>query len=293
MYTYNSFLNTKKYHLNENQVKIDQEEAVSRAIAEEKIIITDVPFPEGSWKWNRDSGDVDFGFDVKINDNIPIRSLKELGFTFGKVGGNFDCSGTEITDLIGSPKSCKNFDASNTNLKSLEGSPYMVYNFDVISCLIGSLKGAPKFVFGDFDLSNNMITDISGGPFLISGKINLLGNNWGKPNQVNYQLFRDMHKFITGEYMKVSPRYAAEGVEEALQSKEYFINILSENVDYVQFFKEYYNADLADPIIKLNPGPAILNSIRNNLPLVWEEIIKIQGEDSGHKTAADLGDLGF
>jgi hypothetical protein len=293
MYTYNSFLNTKKYPLNENQVKIDQEEAVSRAIAEEKIILEDIPFPEGAWKWNRDSGDIDFDFGVRINDDLPIKSLKELGFTFGKVGGDFDCSGTEITNLIGSPKSCKGFNASNTNLKSLKGSPYSVYNFDISNSLIGSLKGAPRFVFGDFNLKNNMITDVSDGPFLISGSIDLSGNNYGKPNPVNYQLFRDMHKFIMGEYMKVSPRYAAEGVEEALQSKEYFINILSENIDYVQFFKEYYNADLADHIIKLNPSPSILNSIRNNLPLVWEQIIRIQGEDSGHKTAADLGDLGF
>jgi hypothetical protein len=37
----------------------------------------------------------------------------------------------------------------------------------------------------------------------------------------------------------------------------------------------------------------VLNSIRNNLPLVWEEITKIHGEDSGYKTSADLGELGF
>jgi hypothetical protein len=169
----------------------------------------------------------------------------------------------------------------------------MVYNFDVISCLIGSLKGAPKFVFGDFDLSNNMITDISGGPFLISGKINLLGNNWGKPNQVNYQLFRDMHKFIMGEYMNATPRYAIEAVEKAIRDKEYFINILSENSDYIQYFKEYYTADLADVIINLNLDPAVLTSIRKNLPIVWEKIMKTQGRGTGHEILADLGEFGF
>jgi hypothetical protein len=160
--------------------------------------------------------------------------------------------------------------------------------------LIGSLKGAPRFVFGDFNLKNNMITDISDGPFLISGSINLSGNNYGKPNQPNYKLFHNMHKFIKYEYMRVTPRYAVEDVEEAIQSKEYFINILSEDINYAQFFKGMISdTDLADAIIKLNPSPEVLNSIRNNLPLVWDEIIKTQGEDSGYKTSADLGELGF
>ena len=294
MFTYNSFLNTKKYSLNENQLKMDQEEAVSRAIAEEKIILADIPFPEGAWKWNKDSGDIDFDFGVIINNDIQIRSIKDLGFTFGKVGGDFDCSGSEIVNLLGAPKICKSFDASNTNLKSLKGSPYMVESFDVSSALIGSLKGAPRFVFGDFNLKNNMITDISDGPFLISGSINLSGNNYGKPNQPNYKLFHNMHKFIMGEYMTITPRYAVEAVEKAIQSKEYFINILSEDINYAQFFKGMISdTDLADAIIKLNLSPGVLNSIRNNLPLVWDEIIKTQGEDSGYKTSADLGELGF
>jgi|694.fasta_scaffold00852_47 hypothetical protein len=293
MYTYNSFLNTKKYDLNENLLKTDQEEAVSRAIAEKKIILTDVPF-YNSWKLNNDSNDIDFAYNVTINNDIEIKSIKDLGFTFGKVGGNFDCSGSEILNLLGAPKSCKSFDASSTNLKSLKGSPYMVENFDVSNSLIGSLKGAPRFVFGDFNLKNNMITDISDGPFLISGSIDLSGNNYGKPNKPDYKLFRNMHKFIMGEYMTVTPKYAVEAVEEAIQSKEYFINILSEDINYAQFFKGMISdTDLADAIVKLNPSPGVLNSIRNNLPLVWEEITKIHGEDSGYKTSADLGELGF
>jgi hypothetical protein len=243
---------------------------------------------------NNDSNDIDFAYNVTINNDIEIKSIKDLGFTFGKVGGNFDCSGSEILNLLGAPKSCKSFDASSTNLKSLKGSPYMVENFDVSNSLIGSLKGAPRFVFGDFNLKNNMITDISDGPFLISGSIDLSGNNYGKPNKPDYKLFRNMHKFIMGEYMTVTPKYAVEAVEEAIQSKEYFINILSEDINYAQFFKGMISdTDLADAIVKLNPSPGVLNSIRNNLPLVWEEITKIHGEDSGYKTSADLGELGF
>jgi hypothetical protein len=170
----------------------------------------------------------------------------------------------------------------------------MVENFDVSNSLIGSLKGAPRFVFGDFNLKNNMITDISDGPFLISGSIDLSGNNYGKPNKPDYKLFRNMHKFIMGEYMTVTPKYAVEAVEEAIQSKEYFINILSEDINYAQFFKGMISdTDLADAIIKLDTSPGVLNSIRNNLPLVWDEVIKKQGEDSGYKTSADLGELGF
>ena len=300
MYTYNSFLNTKKYSLNENLLKMDQEEAISQAIADGKITVRDEHGlnRKSTFKSylnrNEDSGLIDFDISVVINNDIQIRSIKDLGFTFGSVSGNFDCSGSEIVNLLGAPKSCLDFNASNTNLKSLKGSPYMVESFDVSNSLIGSLKGSPRFVFGDFNLKNNMITDISDGPFLISGSINLSGNNYGKPNQPNYQLFRDMHKFIMGEYMTVAPRYAVEAVEEAIRSKEYFINILSEDINYAQFFKGMISdTDLADAIIKLDTSPGVLNSIRNNLPLVWDEVIKKQGEDSGYKTSADLGELGF
>lgn len=290
MYTYNSFLNTKKYGLNENQLKIDQEGAVSRAIKYEEIILTDdVNDSRNSWAWNEKSGAVDFDCNVRIDDDLQIKSLKDLGFRFGRVKGDFDCSGLEIVNLEGSPKTCRGFNAGNSNLKSLVGSPYVVENFEVNNCLIGSLEGSPRFVFGDFNLSNNMITDISGGPFLISGSINLMGN--GFPH--NFKLFKDMHKFIMGEYMNATPKYAIEAVEKAIRDKEYFINILTENSDYIQYFKKYYTADLADAITKLNLDPSVLNSIRKNLPLVWDEISKIYGEDSGYKTSADLGELGF
>jgi hypothetical protein len=290
MYTYDSFLNTKKHSLNENQLKIDQEGAVSRAIKYEEIILTDdINDSRNSWAWNEKTGAVDFDCNVRIDDDLQIKSLKDLGFKFGRVKGDFDCSGLEIVNLEGSPKTCRGFNAGNSNLKSLIGSPYMVENFEVNNCLIGSLEGSPRFVFGDFNLSNNMITDISEGPFLISGSINLMGN--GFPH--NFKLFRDMHKFIAREYMNINFKSAMDLVSAEVSNKEYFINILIENIGYVQFFKEYYNADLAHAIIKLKPSPEVLNSIRNNLPLVWEEITKIYGEDSGYKTAADLGELGF
>lgn len=289
MYTYNSFLNTKKYVLNENLLKTNQEEAVSQAIADEKIIITDVPFPENSWGWNEDSGGIDFKFGVKINDDLKIKSLKDLGFTFGRVKGDFDCSGLEIVNLEGSPKSCKTFIASNSDLKSLKGSPYAVENFEATNCLLGSLKGSPRFVFGDFNLSNNMITDLSGGPLLISGSISLLGN--GYPH--DFKLFKNMHKFIMEEYMNVTPKHAIRDIEKALLDNEYFAKIISNDLNYIQYIKDYDDSDLAEGILKLKPNPTLLSSIKNNLPLVWEEILKIRGKDSGYETMSDLGDLGF
>ena len=268
----------------------ESEEAVAKAIEEGKIKVGNKFYqaPGGSWRFNRSTGFMDFDVDVAVVDGVE-GSLKDLGFTFGKIKGDFDCSGLSIKNLEGSPESCKSFIAGDSDLKSLVGSPYAVENFDVNNCLIGSLKGSPRFVFGDFNLSNNMITDLSGGPLLISGTINLLGN--GYPH--DFKLFKNMHKFIMEEYMNVTPKNAIKDIEKALYDNEYFAKILSSDLNYIQFIKEYDNADLAEGILKMKPSESLLSSIRTNLPLVWEEIIKINRGDSGHDVIADLGDLGF
>ena len=302
MYTYNSFLSSKNSKLNENQLKIDQEEAVGRAIEEGKIIVGKKIYhaPGGSWRWNEASGGVDFDTNVRVDYEAPIKKLTDLGFSFGHIKGDFDCHGSSIESLEGSPKSCYDFNASDSDLKSLEGSPYRVNNFNAQNCLIRSLEGSPRFIFGDFNLTNNMITDLSGGPFLISGSIGLLSNGFFSTMQKDassynkVKLFHDMHKFIMGEYMNINLKNTVKDVEKDIYNNEYFPKILLKSLDYIQFIKGYDDGDLAEGILKLDPTPTFLSTIKKNLPLVWKEIINIKGGDSeGYETSADLGDLGF
>lgn len=287
MYTFNSFLNTKKSSLNENLSKLNQEEAVIRAVDKGKLLGADAK-TGGNWKFNESSNCVDFDTSIEIMD-YSIKSLNDLGFVFGDVEGDFNCSGIEIDNLEGSPKICETFIASNSNLTSLKGCPYVVENFEVNNCLLRSLKESPRFIFGDFNASNNIIMNLSGGPLLISGGINLKGN--GYPHDFN--LFRNMHKFIMEEYMNVNPKITIKNIEKALSENEYFAKILSSNLNYIEFIKDYDDANLAEGILKVNPSPTFLSSIKSNLPLVWDEIIKIRGKDSGYETMSDLGDLGF
>ncbi len=302
MYKYNSFINFKNSKLNENQLKTDQEEAVGQAIEDGRIIVGNKIHyaPGGSWGWNEASGGVNFDTKVTINPDFPIKSLTELGFTFGHIKGDFICEGLEIVNLEGSPKSCFDFIMKDSDVRSLKGSPYKVANFDAQNGLIRSLEGAPRFVFGDFNLTNNMITDLSGGPFLISGSIGLLGNgflNLMQKDPSTYskvKLFSEMHKFIMREYMNLNLDRAIKDLEKDFESNEYFAKIILENVDYLQFIKDYESYDLAEGILKLDPPSSLLSNIKNNLPSVWKEILNIRGENiEGYETSADLGDLGF
>jgi hypothetical protein len=302
MYTYNSFLSSKNSKLNENQLKTDQEEAVEQAIERGKIVLGGKNNQDrrNGWRWYGFSQGIHFNVDVKVKYNAVEKSLTELGFTFGNVSGDFDCHGSSIESLEGSPKICHDFNASESDLKSLKGSPSIVTNFDAQNCLITSLEGSPKFVFGDFNLTNNVITDLSGGPLIISGSIGLLGNGFfgamqKDPSAYNtVKLFHEMHKFIVKEYMNVNLSVTKENIEKDLANNEYFPKIISENPDYIQFIKGYDNVDLAKGILKINPTPNFLSTIKKNLPLVWKEIINIKGRDSnGYETSADLGELGF
>ena len=303
MYTYNSFLSSKNFKLNENQLKIDQEEAVGQAIDAGKITVGKKIYhaPGGSWRWNGASGGVDFDTDVRVDYEVNIKHLTELGFSFGHIKGNFNCHGSSIIDLEGSPRSCYDFNASESDLKSLKGSPYVVNGtFDAQNCLLKSLEGSPRFVFGDFNLTNNIVTELGGGPLLISGSIGLLANGFFNSMQKDpstystVKLFHDMHKSILSEYMNINLKTSIKNVESDLYNNEYFPKILLNSLDYIQFIKGYDDGDLAEGILKINPTSTFLSAIKNNLPLVWKEIIKIKGEDSErYEVSADLGELGF
>lgn len=90
---------------------------------------------------------VDWKSDLVIRDK-KIEQLTNGLFTFGEVGGNFDC------------EECR-------NLKTLKGSPQIVHgDFDCRYCVaLESLKGGPKEVGGRFNFTAcNSLTSLEGAP---------------------------------------------------------------------------------------------------------------------------------
>lgn len=106
--------------------------------------------------------------DVDGDVNISLKQLKKIGvqdglrslvngslvyipIRFGKVSGDFNCSGNKLTSLYGAPKEV--------------GEGYYCY-----SNRLTSLDGSPKEVGGQFNCSHNYLTSLEGGPSKVSVK---------------------------------------------------------------------------------------------------------------------------
>ena len=83
-----------------------------------------------------------------------------------RIGGEFDCSGNNLTSLVGAPKIIsEDFNCNDNHLTSLEFAPKSVgYSFQCGENLLTSLQGAPKSVSGFFLCSRNKLTTLEGGP---------------------------------------------------------------------------------------------------------------------------------
>ena len=106
----------------------------------------------GKWSVNR-KGLVD----VERNFWCASQGLENfLGIRFGKVGGNFVCSGNQLTTLEGSPRVVEgNFYCRNNQLRTLEGAPREVG--EVFYCSrnpLISLEGAPEVIEWQFFFKN-------------------------------------------------------------------------------------------------------------------------------------------
>ena len=145
-----------------------------------------------NYKINSD-GSIDVDGDVRILET-PTASLP---LKFGKLSGNFTCSGIFLTSLEGSPHTvgCI-FDCSINELKSLVGGPskadYFKCQANHLTSLVGgpvevklnynccanqltSLNGSPSNV-NDFLCHNNELTTLMGGPISVGGDFICHGN---------------------------------------------------------------------------------------------------------------------
>ncbi len=193
----------------------------------------------GKYDWNPEINGLDFDSELLITQKFKGKSLSELPFKIGDVGGIFDCSGLDnLQNLIGSPRSCFDFCASYCALTSLAGAPEIVNTFNVENNLLTSLKFGPKYVFGNFDIRDNMLSDLDFGPRLILGEVKMLGNR-KKLGGVEYSA---MHKEIQKIYVKdghIIEDEIAKQIEDDIAKKNYPFNVLIKNPAYSKFLGEF------------------------------------------------------
>lgn len=196
----------------------------------------------GKYDWNPEINGLDFDSDLYITQKFKGKSLSELPFKIGDVGGMFDCSGSDnLQDLIGSPRSCFDFDASYCSLTTLQGSPEIVNSFNVEDNILINLKFSPKYVFGNFNVGNNLLADLNFGPRLILGEIKMLGNRRILSEKLGIE-YSSMHKEIRKIYIKdghVIEDEIAKEIEDDILKKNYPFNVLIKNPSYSKFMQEF------------------------------------------------------
>ena len=182
------------YNGADDQLEIELPSYITKAIENEKEGYNEKEFNsiKSKLKLNPQTNRYDYDGNLNVNDLSNFVSEDEDGFTinFGKVTGNFYCSGLGLTSLKGAPTEVgKNFDCSWDKLTSLEGAPQEVgesficpynqltslkgapqkvgWSFDCFKNQLTSLEGAPKEIEGNFDCTNNKLTSLEGAPQII------------------------------------------------------------------------------------------------------------------------------
>ena len=132
--------------------------------------------------------------DESLNKDKLINFVSEdrEGFTinFGKITGDFDCSGLGLTSLKGAPQEVsRDFYCFENQLTSLEGAPQTIGGW--FSChhnQLTSLEGAPQTVGGSFICPYNQLTSLKGAPRKVGGDFwcfyNQLTSLEGAPKEV-------------------------------------------------------------------------------------------------------------
>ena len=124
---------------------------------------------ENNLVWNPVTMCYDCKGDIQVSEDIVING--KLKIRFGKVGGDFDCSGHNLTVLEGAPNGVGgHFYCTNNKLTTLEGAPKKVgRDFDCSYNSLISLEGAPNEVSGYFNCGYNELTSLEGAPKEVRG----------------------------------------------------------------------------------------------------------------------------
>jgi hypothetical protein len=113
--------------------------------------------------------------ETKLAEPFENLSVKDLNIKY--ISGTFNCVGTGIKSLKGSPMSVENFSCDNNELTSLVGGPKFVERgYSCSENKLTSLEGAPVTVGTNFVVRNNKLTSLEGAPTSI-GLALLCGDN--------------------------------------------------------------------------------------------------------------------
>ena len=130
--------------------------------------------------YNPQTNRYDYDGNLYKKDLSNFVSEDKDGFiiNFGKITGNFNCYGLDLTSLKGAPTEVgEDFYCHKNLLTSLEGAPQTVgRDFDCSYNQLTSLKGAPQTVGGWFDCRNNQLTSLKGAPQKVGGIFNCHNN---------------------------------------------------------------------------------------------------------------------
>ena len=143
-------------------------------------------------KLNPQTNRYDYDGDLYRDELINFVSENRDGFlvNFGKITGNFDCSGLNLTSLKGAPTEVGGwFGCHNNRITSLKGAPQTVGKyFTCQNNQLTSLEGAPKTIGGVFSCSYNKLTSLRGAPIEVgegfSCSHNQLTSLEGAPTEV-------------------------------------------------------------------------------------------------------------
>ena len=157
--------------------------------------------------YNPQTNRYDYNGDLDKYKLINFISEDGDGFTinFGKVTGNFDCSGLDLTSLKGAPQEVdEGFNCSKNQLISLEGAPQKVRGWFYCSDnQFTSLEGAPQIVGENFVCSINQLTSLEGAPQKVGGDFycsnNQLTSLKGAPQKVGGEFYCSWNKLTSLE----------------------------------------------------------------------------------------------
>ncbi|WP_136419536.1 zincin-like metallopeptidase domain-containing protein [Herbaspirillum sp. ST 5-3] len=108
----------------------------------------------------------DLTVDVNGSVNLANKDLMNIPVQFGKVSGDFDCSGNSLTSLKGCPREVgENFYCADNKISTLKWSPEKVGgDYCLEKNMIRSLEGCPKTIEGTFNCSNNILKSLEACP---------------------------------------------------------------------------------------------------------------------------------
>jgi hypothetical protein len=140
----------------------------------------------------------DGSIDVDGNVILTSKKINKLSMKYGKVSGDFDCSGVGLTTLECAPHTVRRFNCAynelenlkfapslvgenficmGNNLTSLEGAPKRVRYFSCSSNKLTNLEFAPETITEDFNCHYNKLETLKYFPKYVGGEISLSNNN--------------------------------------------------------------------------------------------------------------------